>query len=80
MNFGGGRYYERYVKVSSTDSGKVKELPSFYTEYEEVKDHPEIFFSPISTVNIPAKKANSTVLTDERKKEFGWLKHVASLS
>ena len=80
VNFGEGRYYERYVKVSSTDSGKVKELPSFYTEFEEVKDPSEIFFPPISTVNIPAKKANSTVLTDERKKEFEWLKHVASLS
>ena len=58
----------------------MRELPSFYTEFEEGKDPPEIFFSPVSTVNIPDKKANSTVLTDERKKEFNWLKHVASLS
>ena len=38
--------------------------------FEEVKDLSEIFFSPVSTINIPNKKANSAVLTDERKKEF----------
>ena len=38
------------------------------------------YFLPDSTVNIADKKANSTILTDERKKEFDWLKHVASLS
>ena len=31
-------------------------------------------------MNIPDKKANSTVLADKRKKEFDCLKHVASLS
>ena len=55
----------------------MRELPSFYTEFEEVKDPPEMFLSPVSTANIPDKKA--TILTDE-KKEFGWSKHVASLS
>ena len=44
------------------------ELPSFYTEFEEVKDLPEIYFAPVLTVNIPDQKANSTVLTDEKKK------------
>ena len=58
----------------------MRELPSFYTKFEDVKDPPEIFFSPALAVNIPDKKANSTVLTDERKKEFDWLKHVAGLS
>ena len=52
----------------------MRELLSFYTEFEEVKDPPEIFLSPVSTSNIPDKKA--TVLTDE-KKEFGLLKHLA---
>ena len=49
LNFGEERY-EKYVKVSSADSRKVRELPSFYTEFEEVKDPPKIFFSPVSTV------------------------------
>ena len=49
-------------------------------EFEEVKDPPEIYFSPVSRFNIPDKKANSTVLTDESKKEFNWLKHGVSLS
>ena len=44
---------EKYVKTLSTESRKVRELPSFYTEFEEGKDPPEIFFSPVSTVNIP---------------------------
>ena len=44
---------EKYVKTLSTESRKVRELPSFYTEFEEDKDPPEIFFSPVSTVNIP---------------------------
>ena len=43
----------------------MRELPSFYMESEEVKDPPEIFFSPISIVNIPDKKVNSILLTDE---------------
>ena len=34
-------------------------------------------FSPVSTVNIPNKKANSPVLTNERKKKLDWFKHVA---
>ena len=68
VNLGEERYYEKYVKMSSTDSRKVRELPSFHREFEEVKDPPEIFFSPVSTVNIPDKRANSTVLIDERKK------------
>ena len=31
----------------------------FSTEFEEVKDPPEIFFSPVSTINIPDKKEKS---------------------
>ena len=34
----------------------MRELPSFYTEFEENKDPPGIFFSPVSTVNIPDTK------------------------
>ena len=52
MNLGEERQ-EKYVKTLSTESRKVRELPSFYTEFEEDKDPPEIFFSPVSTVNIP---------------------------
>ena len=78
MNLGEDRYYEKYVKVSTGDSRKLRELPLFSTEFEEIKDPPETLFMLISTVNIPDKKINSTALTDERKKEFVWLKHVAS--
>ena len=46
----------------------MTELLLFHTESDKVKH---------LTANIPDKKA--TVLTDE-KKEFNWLKHVASLS
>ena len=56
LNLGIEKYYEKYIKVSSRDSRKVRELLSFYTESEEVKH---------STANIPDKKA--TVLTDEKK-------------
>ena len=80
MNFGEERHYQRYVEISSTDGRKVRELPSFYTEFEGNKDPPGIFFSPVSTVNIPDTKANATVLPNERKKKFDWLKHAASLS
>ena len=38
------------------------------------------YFLPVSTVNIADKKANSVILTNERKKKFDWLKHVAILS
>ena len=68
MNLGEERYYEVYVKVSSTDSRKVRELPFFYKKLEEVKDLPELFFSPVLTENIPDSKTNSTLMTDERKK------------
>ena len=56
MNFGEERHYQRYVEISSTDGRKVRELPSFYAEFEENKDPPGIFFSPVSTVNIPDTK------------------------
>ena len=56
MNFGEERYYEKYVKVSSADSRKVRELPSLYAEFEGVKDPPEIFFSPVSTTNIQIRR------------------------
>ena len=39
-------------------------------EFREVKDTTEKFFPRISTLSIPNKKANYTVLTDERKQEF----------
>ena len=57
VNLGVKRYYEKYVKVSSRDCRKERELPSFYTEFEEIKDPPEIFFLLIATANIPDKKA-----------------------
>ena len=47
----------------------MRVLPLFYTEFEEVKDPPEIFLSPVSTGNIPDKKA--TVLTDEKRNLVG---------
>ena len=68
MNLGVKRYYEKYVKVSSRDCRKVRELPSFYTEFEEVKDPPEIFSLPVPTANIPDKKA--AILTNEKKKNL----------
>ena len=79
VNHGEERYCETCVKVSSTDSRNVRELPSFCKEFEEVKDLHEIFVSPVSTVNMSDKKVNLIVLTDERKKEFDWLKHVVNL-
>ena len=56
------------ISKSQYHSRKVTELLLFHTEFDKVKH---------LTANIPDKKA--TVLTDE-KKEFNWLKHVASLS
>ena len=56
------------ISKSQYHSRKVRELLLFYTESDKVK---------LLTANIPDKKA--TVLTNE-KKEFGWLKRVASLS
>ena len=48
--FGEERYYEKFVKVSSADSRKMRELPSFSTEFEEVKDPPaKIFFTSFNS-------------------------------
>ena len=55
------------ISKSQYHSRKVRELHLLYTESDKIKH---------STAWIPDKKA--TVLTDE-KKEFGCLKHVASL-
>ena len=69
----------KYVKFLSTDGREVRELPSIYTALEEVKDPLEIFFFSISFNSKHSGWEGYSPDTEERKKEFGWLKHAASL-
>ena len=79
-NKGLERRYEKYVNVSS-GSKKVRELPSFYTDIDEIKDPSSTFFLSVPTVNIPYEKYGSTVVLDEaRNKDVQWLSYVASIS
>ena len=80
LNNGVERNYEKYVKPSSSGSKKIRELPTFYTDFDEVNDPPGTFFSSVSTVNIPDDMTNSTeVLNMAKPKELDWLTYVASL-
>ena len=79
-NKGTEKSYEKYAKGSSSGSKKVKELPKFYTDFTEIKDPPETFFSSVPTVNISDDMINSDeVMKDARREELQWLEHVTSL-
>ena len=44
--------YQQFVKVSSSRSNKVGELPSFCTDVEKIADPQQACYFKVSTVNI----------------------------
>ena len=68
-SFNGGfeRNYQQFVKVPSSRSKKVGELPSLYTDDEEIAAPPQAYYFTMSTVNIP-KNANNCDLVSIMKK------------
>ena len=72
------RHYEKYVKIPSSMSKKVRELPTFYTEYKEINDLPDTVFAAVPTVTIPLEMTDfNDILTVGRDKEFRWLQYVS---
>ena len=68
------RHYEKYVEIPSSMSKKVRELPTFYTEYKEINDLPDTVFAAVPTVTIPLEMTDfNDILTVGRDKEFRWL-------
>ena len=55
FNDGFERNYQQFVKVPSSRSQKVRELPSFYNDVEETDDPPQAYYFTVSTVNISEK-------------------------
>ena len=69
-----------FVKVLSSTSKKVGELPSFYTDIEEIADPPQAYYFTVSTVNIPENVNNSDPVSIMKKREREWLEHISSLT
>ena len=69
-----------FVKVLSSRSKKVGELPSFYTDIEEIADPPQAYYFTASTVNIPENVNNSDPVSIMKKREREWLEHISSLT
>ena len=74
------RNYQQFVKVPSSRSEKVGELPSFYTDVEEIADPPHAYYFPASTVNIPGKISNSDLASIMKKQLIEWLEQIPSLN
>ena len=58
FNDGFERNYQRFVKVPFSRSKNVGELPSFYTDVEEIIDPPQAYYFTVSTVSIPENVSN----------------------
>ena len=71
--------YQQFVKVPSTRSKKVGELPSFYTDVEEIADPPQAYFT-VSTVNIRKNFNNSYLVSIMKKREIEWFEHISSIN
>ena len=79
FNEGFGRNYQKFVKVSSSESKKVRELPYFYANVEEIPDPPKDYYASVSTVNIPEAVSQSYLVNAELDKELKWLDYIANL-
>lgn len=75
------RNYETFVEDPSSASKKVREIPRFCTEINEINDHPQKkICASLSTVNIPDNMTYSAeVLKVSRMKEIQGLTKVAAL-
>ena len=78
FNDGFERNYQQFVKVASSRSKKVGELPSFYTDVEEIVDSPKAHYFTVSTVSIPENVSNPDLVSIMKKREIKWLEHIAS--
>ena len=81
-SFNGGfeRNYQQFVKVPSSRSKKVGELPYFYTDVEEIAHPPQAYYFTVSTVIIPENVNNSDLVSIIKKREIEWLEHISSLN
>ena len=70
FNDGFERNYQQFVKVPSSRSKKVGELPSFYTDVEEIADPPLPYYLTVSTVNISENVNNSDLVSIMKRREI----------
>ena len=80
LNDGFERNYQKFVKVPSSRSKKVGELPSFYTDVKEIADPPQAYYFTVSTVNIPENVNNSDPVSIMKKREREWVEDISSLT
>ena len=80
FNDGFERNYQQFVKVPSSRSKKVGELPSFYTDVEEIADPPQAYYLTVSTVNISENVNNSDLVSIMKRREIEWLDDISSLN
>ena len=64
--------------MPSSRSKKVGELPSFYSDVEEIDDPPQAYYFTVNTVNIPENVNNSDLISIMKKRE--WLEQILSLN
>ena len=74
------RNNQEIVKVPSSRSKKVGELPSFYTDVEEIADPPQAYYFTVSIVNIPENVSSSDLVSILKNREIEWLEHISSLN
>ena len=74
------RNYQQLIKIPSSRSKKVGELPSFYTDVEEIADLPQIYYFTMSTVNISENVNNSDFVCIMKKQEIECLEHISNLN
>ena len=77
-NNGIERKYEKFVKINSCGSKKVKDLPRFYVDVNEIYDPPSTFFLSAPTTNAIDDLYSGEILDSAIKAEFDWLEYVAS--
>ena len=67
FNNGFERNYQQFVKIPSSRSKKVGELPSFYTDVKEISDPPQACYFTVSTVNILENVSKSDFVSVMKK-------------
>ena len=80
FNDGFQRNYQQFVKVPSSRSKKVGQLPSFYTDVEEIADPLQAYYFTVSTVDIPENASNSDFVSIMKKRDIEWLEQISSLN
>ena len=79
-NDGFEKNYQQFVQVPSSGNKKVEELPSFYTDVDEIDDSPKAYYFTVRTVNIPENANNSGLVCIIKKREIECLEHILSLN